>query len=112
MLLHLMVWFAGRPEAVHAGAGGPHVCHADGPQGGGACHSQSSSQGQHLHGTTPTLAMIAMQAYALCLDTRTYSSMFAFVGRQTLHAYHSEVIEVPSHNAQHMQAACSDSAPL
>jgi hypothetical protein len=51
MLLHLIVRFDDRPEAVHAGAGGPHVCHADGPQGGGACYSQSSSQGQHLHGT-------------------------------------------------------------
>ena len=82
LMLHLTVWFDGRAEVVHAGAGGPHVCHADGPQGGGACHSQSSSQGQHLHGTSPTPAMIAMQACALCMDTCFYSS-FACSGRQT-----------------------------
>lgn len=44
--------------------------------------------------TSMVLAMIAGQACALCMDACFYSSMFAFVGRQTLHACHSEVIEV------------------
>lgn len=73
MLLHLMVWLDDRPEAVHAGAGGPHVCHADGSQGGRARHSQSSSQGQHLHGTSPTPAVIAVHGclfllFHVCLE--------------------------------------------
>lgn len=51
-VMHLLGCVGGREEAVHAGAGGPHVRHAHGSQAGRARHCQSCSGCQHLHGAS------------------------------------------------------------
>jgi len=48
------------------------------------------------------------QQWSRCMDACFYVSMFACNGRQTLHACHSEVVEIYVKMLQHMQAACSD----
>jgi len=105
-------WHAAAALALSSGSCQTAYCKADGHMAVIALLPHGSTSNSIAALFLMLLHLIAGQACALCMDACFYSSMFACVGRQTLHACHSEVIEAHAEMLQLMQAACSVCAPL